>query len=552
MATATNVEELVRGILATGDTAPSARERDRLMRMLREAHPDRVGPLQQQLVLLVDQLNRGLVEAQGGLAELMQLNERLTRPPWHLAVYHFALPDSQQAVVSHAGRLRVVGLDEGLDPAEFERGDDVFLSGDANLLVGRSPWGCSPVGETAEFVRFLDTHRAVIRYRDEEVVVDCAESLAGEVLAEGDVVRWQRETYLALEKVEREPSRRYFLDEVPDASPAQVGGQRSALTTLIASLTTVLVDPVKAAAYHLTARQSILLVGPPGCGKTLMARVAAAETMRISGKRCHFALVKPSEWEDPYVGGTQAKIRDCFESLRARAGRDEHVVLFMDEVESSGRTRGHLMGHHSDKFVAALLAELDGFAARGGVAIVAATNRKDMVDPSLLERISDVEIQVPRPDLAGAGEIFRVHLPETLPFSPNGSACAETRSELIDVAVARLFDPNCDNKLATVKMRDGTQHTVAARDLVSGRLIQQICRAACQRAFLRDMSLGDRGLRTGDIEEAVADAIDRLSTTLSLHNVRSYLPALPQDLDVVSVEPVVRRVKRAHRFLNHI
>jgi SpoVK/Ycf46/Vps4 family AAA+-type ATPase len=208
------------------------------------------------------------------------------------------------------------------------------------------------------------------------------------------------------------------------------------------------------------------------------------------------------------------------------------------------------MGHHSDKFVAAFLAELDGFTARGGVAIVSATNRKDLIDPALLERLSDVEIQVPRPNYDGASEIFRVHLPETLPFSPNGSASQETRTQLIDLALSRIFDPNGDNTLCQVKFRDGRQRAIAAAELVSGRLIKQICRAACQRAYLRDLTHGERGIRTVDIEEAVADAIERLSTTLAPHNVRSYIPTLPQDVDVVSVEPVVRRVNRIHRYLN--
>jgi proteasome-associated ATPase len=426
----------------------------------------------------------------------------------------------------------------------------VLLNNDLNLLVDRAPWGSSPVGETAEFQRFIDSDRIALKWRDEEFIAELSESLQDQALKEGDLVRWQREHFLAIERIERTVTRRYFLEDVPDANESQVGGQRAALSALKAALISILADPGKAATYQLSGRQTVLLVGPPGCGKTLMARVAAAASMRISGQQCHFAVVKPAEWEDPYVGGTQANIRRCFEALREQAGEDKQVVVFMDEIEAGGRIRGHLMGLHNDKFVAALLAELDGFTARGGVAIIAATNRKDLVDPALLERLSDVEIEVPRPNIRAAEEIFEVHLSDDLPFSPNGSAAFDTRAEIINVALARLYNPNGDNALCVIKFRDGSQRTVTAGELMSGRLIQQICRSACQRAFLRDVTNGEPGIQVSDIEEAVADAIDRLSTNLTRHNVRSYLSNLPQDMDIIGVEPVVRRVRRTHRFLN--
>ncbi len=232
------------------------------------------------------------------------------------------------------------------------------------------------------------------------------------------------------------------------------------------------------------------------------------------------------------------------------AAEGNYVVLFLDELEAIGRTRGHTMGYHGDKHTAALLAELDGFADRGGVAVIAATNRKDLIDPALLERLSDIEVVVPRPNREAAKQIFRVHLGEDLPFSPNGSQASATRHEAIDVALTRIFGPNSENILSTMKFRDGSQRTVAANELVSGRLIEQICRAARQRAFVRDVKHDESGIRVADVEQAVADTLRRMATTLTVHNARAYLTDLPQDLDLISVQPIIRRIEPDQHMLN--
>ena len=322
-----------------------------------------------------------------------------------------------------------------------------------------------------------------------------------------------------------------------------LGGQDANVESLLAALTTNLVDAAKAALYGLRSRQSVLLVGPNGVGKTLMARIAAAEVTRLSGRACRVFIVKPSEWEAAYVGETQANIRQCFKALHA-AAQDGPAILFLDEVEAVGRIRGDMVGHHSDKFLGALLAELDGFSDRGNVSIISATNRKDLLDPALLERLSDLELTVRRPDRDGARQIFAIHFPESLPIHS-----ATNRDTLIDIAVAKLYSPNADNALATLRFRDGKTRVVTARELMSGRTIAQICRIACQTAFLRDVRTGEVGVQVKNIDGAVANTIERLSSTLSPRNVRAYLADLPQDVDVVAVEPVVRRVPRPDRYL---
>jgi SpoVK/Ycf46/Vps4 family AAA+-type ATPase len=222
----------------------------------------------------------------------------------------------------------------------------------------------------------------------------------------------------------------------------------------------------------------------------------------------------------------------------------------MDEIESIGRIRGHYAGNiHGDRFLAALLAELDGFRDRGNVAVIAATNRKDLVDPALLERLSDIEIQVKRPDLRGAQEIFNVHLPPTRPYSSNGCPPEATRNEMVERAVSRFYSPNSDNEICELRFRDGTTRTVTARELASGRVFEQVCRAACRAAFQRQMMQGvDKGLRISDMDQAVDDVMERLRTTLTPRNTHAYLDDLPESMEVVEVIPTVKKVK-PHQYL---
>ena len=145
--------------------------------------------------------------------------------------------------------------------------------------------------------------------------------------------------------------------------------------------------------------------------------------------------------------------------------------------------------------------------------------------------------------MRGARAIFDIHLPETVPLDP-----LDARDEIIETAVSRVFSPNADNALCTLRFRDGKTRIIVARELASGRMFAQICRAACQAAFLRDLRGDAPGLRVADMQQAVSEALERLASALSRQNVHAYLSDLPQDVDVVSVEPVVRKVARPHRY----
>ena len=504
--------------------------------------------------ILLEQLaaqHTGLTDARKQVKEFQALLEKVCSPPLHPALFHQAVHarGGLRAIVQ-TGNLRcVVSLGEDIDVKSLGRGDEVFLNNELNLIVAASPDGGPQAGETALFERCLADGRMLLRWHDDLIVVDAAHRLRGGDCKAGDAVRFDRNTWLAFERIELPASRRYLLETVPILHRDQVGGQEACLKSLLSVLTTILVEPVRAAAYGLTGRNSILMWGPPGCGKTLMARIAISEIKRLTGKECRFAVVKPAEWESPWVGQTQENIRQFFRSL-SEAGEDGFAVAFLDEVESVGRIRGGSVSHHSDKFLAALLAEMDGFADRKNVAIICATNRKDLLDAALYERCSDLEINVGRPDLRGGRAIFQIHLPDALPYHPNGALATSTRQELIDLAVSKFYSPNAGNELCTLRFRDGKQRTVVARELASGRLFENVCRTARRSAFLREVRGGPSGVQLSDMEEAVSQTFDRMRTILTTHNAHHYLADLPQDVDVVSVEPIVNRVKQPHRYLS--
>jgi ATP-dependent 26S proteasome regulatory subunit len=532
-------------LLAIDGDAPSAEERV----MLAQAVRADLGAAAIELDRLVFRRLCGLGESLERIQEtqqaLKEMLERYQLGPWHPAVF-LALVETTEparALVVHGTARRVVGIAADVDARALAVGDEVYLDDDGGLVVAKSPFGLAPATETATFERTLADGRLLVRFRDELAVATPTAVLAGTALVRGDLVRWDHQMGLALERLEQPREERCFLADVPDLTRADVGGQDENLDRLFGALTSVLVDPDRARRYGLDGRQCVLMEGPPGSGKTLLARVVAAEIRRLTGKRCRIAVVKPGELSSMWVGESERNLRNLFAALR-EAAYDGYAVLFLDEVEALGHIRGGAAAHHDDRLLAALLTEIDGFVAQGDrIAVIAATNRKDTVDPALLERLSDVELHVGRPDMAGARRIFEIHLAPELPY-------AIERAALIDGVVSRLYAPNGDNRLAVLRFRDGTSRTIGIRDLMSGRLIQQICRSARRSAFRRDLEGGAVGIAAADLDDAVAFAITKLAGTVTPRNCRAYLADLPQDLDVVSVDPMVRRVPRRHAYVN--
>jgi proteasome-associated ATPase len=447
-----------------------------------------------------------------------------------------------------------VSITDDIDPYSLAIGDEVLLADELNVVIGRSPYNLFQSGETASFDRYLADGRLVLKHHDEEVIVDSADLLRENKLRPGELVRWNHNALMAFEKVERTSGTELFLEETPAETFDNVGGLEKQIETLRESITICEGDAELARRYGVSRKGSVLLVGPPGTGKTMIARALANWLGGISRSgRARFMNIKPGSLHSMWYAQSDANYREAFR-VAALAGEQEPevpVVMFFDEVDAVGSMRGESLMGVDDRVLTAFMTELDGLADRGNIVVVAATNRRDALDPALLRpgRLGDLVLEVPRPNMQAARSIFAKHLAAEFLYSP-GQSNEDTRRQIIASAVSRIYSPNGDVALATIKLRDGKQRTVSAKDLISGANIAKIARDAGAAAYRRHRATGEAGIRLEDVLSAMADEFESMARTLSKSNCRSYVMDLPQDVDVISVEPIRRKISRPHSYLH--
>jgi proteasome-associated ATPase len=460
------------------------------------------------------------------------------------------------ALVGVAGGRRLLNFAPGVEAAGFAVGDSVVLGAEQNIVVAKAPSPVMTSGETATFDRFIDDRRIVIRARDEEFVVDAADSLRAAGLRAGDIVRWDRVLCLAFDKVERSQGRHLFLDDTPPETFAAVGGLDAQIAELQRTIRMHYAHGATVRRYGLRRRSAVLLAGPPGTGKTLIARALANWLAQLSpAGRSRFMNVKPGSLHSMWYAQSEANYREAFRVAR-EAGEenpDVPVVMFFDEIDSVGGARGDALSRVDDRVLTAFLAELDGLESRGNVLVVCATNRRDALDPALLRaggRLGDIVLDVPRPKRAAGRDIFARHLPAAIPYrSDEKGSPAASRDAMIEAAVSRIYDPNGLGELCTLKFRDGKTRAVVPADLVSGAVIANIARRAIEQACLRDVERGDTGVSLGDVLDAIDMEFESTVRVLTPHSCRRILDGLPQDVDVVRIERRVSTARRTHRYL---
>ena len=543
---------------ASGPDAPPVEEQLELLQILRSSDADATAEADKWLVTEVHRLRAGLDEASEAQAHLKGVLAKMTFTPWHPAVVLGALmKESGPAVqVSCGGARRVVGLAEGVVPDSLSFGDEVFLSRDLSVVMQRSESAHTRAGDTAEFQRCLPDGRIVLKRRDEAFVVRAANTLAVDSLVQGDTIRWDPALAIAFEKIGRSHESSLFLEYTPSESFSEIGGLDRQIALLTRSLRLHLLHPDVVRRYRLRRAGSVLLVGPPGTGKTITARALAhwLGTQSPSG-RARFIHIKPGALHSVWYSQSEANYREAFRVAREAAAQqpDVPVVMFFDEVDAIGQVRGEGPGRVDDRVLTAFMSELDGLESRGSVLVVAATNRREAVDPALLRpgRLGDLILEIPRPNMAAAAAVFERHLPADIPYA--GDAADDDgarRRGIIEAAVSRLYAPNGHGEVASIMFRDGTRRALHPRDVISGASIANIARSAIERACTRDVEHGDAGVHADDVLDAIADELQSAVGALTPANCHAFIGGLPQDLAVVRVEPIVRRVRQPHRFVS--
>ncbi len=492
-----------------------------LRRRLQEA-PKRVRTLEERLLETKGQLAQAvsqnekltytLREAREHIATLREEVDKLTQPP---SAYGTLLARNEDGTVDvfSGGRKMRVALHPGIGDDDIERGAEVVLNESLSVVMARSG---EVTGEVVTLKELLpDRRRALIAGRaDEERVVELSDALVGERLRSGDTVLMDSRSGLLLEKLPRPEVEELVLEEVPDMSYDDVGGLDTQIEQITDAVELPFVHQKLFAEYQLPAPKGILLYGPPGCGKTLIAKAVAnslakkvAEVSGDTQARSYFLNIKGPELLNKYVGETERQIRLVFQRAREKSEEGWPVIVFFDEMDSLFRTRG--TGISSDMestIVPQLLAEIDGVETLKNVIVIGASNREDLIDPAILRpgRL-DVKIKIERPDEAAAASIFSRYLVSELPLdagevtSLGGGDPDKAVRAMIETTVEEMYREDDQNRFLEVTYQNGDKEIMYFKDFSSGAMIENIVRRAKKRAIKRFIDDGAKGIRTEDL-----------------------------------------------------
>jgi proteasome-associated ATPase len=547
---------LLEQLCAAGEHAPPLDDKLHMVQAIRAHSAEAAAHLDRFFVQEVTNLHQGLTAAKESQEKLKAVLEKLGGAPWFPAVF-LGLVETERgpaAMVMHGGMRRVVNLTDEVDPATLVVGDEVLLAHELNALMSKSSMQAFQCGETATFERYMPDRRMVLRAREEEIVVDAAGWLRELEFRAGDQVRFDRTAWLAYEKIERSRGDGLFLEDTPRETFADVGGLDAQIEELQEMFLLHLFHADEARLFGLPRKKAVLVWGPPGTGKTLVAKALANWLAQLSKSgRSRFINVKPGGLHSMWYGQTEHNYREVFRVAR-QAGEQEPevpVVMFFDEVDSIGGSRGEALQRIDDKVLNAFMAELNGLEDRGNVVVVTATNRLNALDEALVRpgRLGDLVLQIPRPNRKAACDILGKHLQPEVPYAANGHDPAAARQTLIESIASRIYSPNGDADLATLVFRDGKRHAVRARDLVSGAWLAKVALRAKELGARRAIRKGLRAVTLEDGFQAAAEFFEAAVRPLTPANCRRYLDDLPQDVDVVKVERPERKVAQPQRYL---
>ncbi len=462
-----------------------------------------------------EKLVHTLQEAKQQIELLKEEVEKLCAPPNTYGVFSQANKDGSIEIVID-GKMMRVNVHPSIDPYQLEEGQLLVLNEAFNVV---EPSGSVARGEVNKVVDFLPENRAmVLGHGDEERVVTLATTLRTERIKIGDNIMVDPRTQFAFEKMPKSSVEEVVLEEVPDVTYQNIGGLGEQIEILRDSIELPYLHAELFAEHQLSPPKGILLYGPPGCGKTLIAKaVANSLAKRIEEKTgkattAFFLNVKGPELLNKYVGETEHKIREVFNKAREKANEDVPVVVFFDEMDSLFRMRGS--GISSDMeatVVAQFLSEIDGVESLRNVIVIGASNRQDLIDPAVLRpgRL-DLKVKVHRPDQEAAREIFLKYLTPDLPFHHSaqekyGSDPVKVVEGMTNDAVDDMYETNEENKFLEVTYARGEREIFFFKDFASGAMIEHIVARAKKKAVKRTIQGGERGISLKDLLQAVRE-----------------------------------------------
>ncbi|GAA1908992.1 proteasome ATPase [Nocardioides lentus] len=459
-----------------------------------------------------------LREARDQITKLKEEVDRLAQPPAGFGTFLTRNDDDTVDVFTGGRKLRVnVSPNVGLD--DLRRGQEVLLNEALNVVAA---FDYEQVGEVVMLKEVLaDRERVlVIANADEERVVRLADPLRDPevTLRAGDSLLLDSRAGYVYEVVPKSEVEELVLEEVPDIAYESIGGLVGQIEQIRDAVELPYLHPEMFVEHELKPPKGVLLYGPPGCGKTLIAKaVANSLAKKVAARtgqegKSYFLNIKGPELLNKYVGETERHIRLVFQRAREKASMGTPVIVFFDEMDSLFRTRGS--GVSSDvenTIVPQLLSEIDGVETLENVLVIGASNREDMIDPAILRpgRL-DVKIKIERPDAESARDIFSKYLTTRLPlhaddlaeFGGDRTACVDG---MIRATVERMYTETDENRFLEVTYANGDKEILYFKDFNSGAMIQNIVDRAKKMAIKDLLDHDQKGLRVQHLLQACVD-----------------------------------------------